>query len=151
MPREIQHQGFTISDDPARLDATAVHRFLSGVYWSENIPLSIVQRALANSFCVGIYLGDGAQVGLIRLITDRATFAYVCDVYVLPEHRGLGLSKAAMQFVTSHPELQNLRRWQLVTKDAHRLYAQFGFVPVSEPDRHMEKRDPEVYRRLAAQ
>lgn len=151
MPREIQHQGFTISDDPARLDAAAVHRFLRGVYWSENIPPDIVQRALANSFCVGIYRGDGAQVGLIRLVTDRATFAYVCDVYVLPEHRGLGLSKVAMQFVTTHPELQNLRRWQLVTKDAHRLYAQFGFVPVSEPDRHMEKRDPEVYRRLAAQ
>ncbi len=151
MPREIQHQGFTISDDPSRLDANAAHQFLRGVYWSEQIPLEVVQRALANSFGVGIYRNDGAQVGLVRLVTDRATFAYVCDVYVLPEYRGLGLSKALMRFVMTHPELQNLRRWHLVTRDAHGLYAQFGFMPASDLDRHMEKRDPDVYRRLAAQ
>jgi GNAT superfamily N-acetyltransferase len=147
MPHELIHAGYLISDDPARLDVGAVHAFLSLSYWARDIPRDVVARSLAHSLCLGIYAPDGAQVGLVRVISDYTTFAYLCDVYVLEAHRGRGLSKAAMRAYASHPRLQNLRRQYLVTQDAHGLYAQFGFVPIAQPDRHMEKRDPDVYRR----
>jgi GNAT superfamily N-acetyltransferase len=150
MPPEARHDGYLLSADPGLLQVDAVHAYLSRSYWAAGIPREIVARALANSVCVGIYAPDGAQVGLVRAITDRATFAYLCDVYVLEPHRGRGLSKAALHLLEAHPELQHLRRWHLVTQDAHGLYAQFGFVPTPQPDRHMEKRDPDVYRRLQA-
>lgn len=149
MPHELQHDTYLISDDPARLDVAAVHAFLSRSYWSEGIPRDVVARAMANSLCLGIYDGQGAQVGLVRVITDYTTFAYLCDVYVLEAHRGRGLSKAAMQAYGSHPRLQSLRRQHLITRDAHGLYAQFGFTAIAQPDRHMEKRDPDVYKRRA--
>lgn len=150
MPHELHHAGYLISDDATRLDAGAVHAYLSRSYWAEGIPLDVVQRALANSLSLGIYAPTGEQVGLIRIISDFATFAYLCDVYVLEPHRGHGLSKAAMKLLATHPRLQGLRRQQLVTHDAHGLYAQFGFVPVERPERHMEKRDADVYRRNRA-
>lgn len=150
MPHELRHGDYLITDDPARVDVDAVHAFLSRCYWAEGIPRDVVARALANSLCLGLYAADGQQVGLIRVISDYTTFAYMCDVYVLESHRGRGLSKAMMRAYTSHPRLQNLRRQHLVTQDAHGLYAQFGFVPLSKPAGHMEKRDPEVYRRSAA-
>lgn len=148
MPHELAHDGYLISDDPERLDVDAVHAFLTRCYWSEGIPREIVARALANSLCLGIYAPDGAQVGLLRTISDYTTFAYLCDVYVLESHRGRGLSKAGMRAYTSHPRLQNLRRQHLVTQDAHGLYQQFGFTLVGQPDRHMEKRDPDIYKRV---
>lgn len=148
MSYELQHDGYLISDEPARLDVDAVHAYLGRSYWAEDIPREIVDRALANSLCVGIYAPSGEQVGLVRLVTDYATFAYVCDVYVLETHRGRGLSKAAMNAVMSHPRLQGLRRMQLVTQSAHGLYARYGFNVVAQPERHMERRDPEVYKRL---
>lgn len=147
MPHELRHDGYLISDEPARLDVGAVHAYLARSYWSEGIPREVVARAMENSLCLGIYAADGAQVGLVRVITDYATFAYVCDVYVLEAHRGRGLSKAAMRAYETHPRLQNLRRHHLVTRDAHGLYEQFGFKRVGHPESHMEKRNPGVYQR----
>ena len=141
------HGTYTISDDPARLDVAAIHAYLKRAYWSEDIPREIVERAIPASLCIGAYEASGAQVGLARFISDYATFAYVCDVYVLEEHRGRGLSKAMMTMATEHPKLQGLRRWTLATADAHGLYAQFGFTPLSSPERLMEKLVPDIYRK----
>ena len=145
MPHQLAHAGYLISDDPARLDVSAVHAYLVTSYWAADIPREVVARSLANSLCLGIYAADSAQVGLVRVISDYATFAYLCDVYVLEPHRGLGLSKAAMQLLATHPRLQNLRRQHLVTQDAHGLYAQFGFKVLEHPGRHMEKRAARTY------
>ena len=135
---------YEISCDPARLDIDAIHEFLSGSYWAAGIPRSVVERALANSLCFGVYR-DGQQVGLARVITDRATFAYLSDVYILPEHRGQGLAKRVLAEVFEHPELQGLRRMLLFTRDAHTLYAKFGFTPLAHPERVMDLLDPDVY------
>lgn len=150
MPHESHHAGYLLSDDPARLDATAIHAYLTTSYWAAGIPRETVVRSLANSLCLGIYAPNGPQVGLVRVITDSATFAYLCDVYVLAPHRGRGLAKAALARLSTHPRLQNLRRQHLVTQDAHGLYAAFGFTPLTSPDRHMEKRDRDLYRRAPA-
>jgi GNAT superfamily N-acetyltransferase len=147
MPHESHHSGYLLSDDPSRLDVDAIHAYLTRSYWAQGIPREVVARSTANSLCLGIYAPDGSQVGLIRVVTDSATFAYLCDVYVLEAHRGRGLAKAAMAHLTSHPRLQHLRRQHLVTQDAHGLYSQFGFTVVATPERHMEKRDPLVYLR----
>ena len=137
---------YEISSDPARLDLDVIHRFLSeDAYWSPGIPRATVERAIKNSFCFGVYLPDGSQIGFARLVTDRATFAYLADVFVLPQHRGRGISKRLMEAILAHPELQGLRRWLLATRDAHGLYAQFGFKPLANPSRLMERHDPDVY------
>lgn len=143
--------GYHLSDDKAELQIEAIHGFLSTSYWSPGIPRWVVERAIAHSWCVGVYDPAGAQVAFARLVTDRATFAYLADVFVLPAARGLGLSKAMVDFLVAHPELQNLRRWILATRDAHGLYAQFGFEPMSDEQasRFMQRLDPDVYRRLA--
>ena len=143
---EQTHGAYLISDDPARLDPVAIHAYLSRSYWSENIPLATVQRALDGSLCVGAYLAEGAQVGLVRIISDYATYAYLCDVYVLDEHRRKGVARAMLAFTRQHPRLQGLRSWNLRTRDAHPLYAEFGFEPVSNPGSYMVLRFPEVYR-----
>jgi GNAT superfamily N-acetyltransferase len=135
-----------ISSDPARLDVAVIHRFLSESYWAKDIPLETVKRAIAGSLCFGAYL-DGAQIGFARLITDRTTFAYLADVFVLPGHRGKGVSKQMMEFMVAHPETQNLRRWCLVTRDAQGLYGKYGFTPLASPPRWMERYDGEVYQR----
>jgi len=147
---EIPHGSYVISDDPARLDVDAIHAYLSTSYWSPGIPRATVAQAVGGSFCLGIYAADGAQVGLVRVITDHATFAYLCDVYVLEAHRGHGLGKAAIQATMDHPRLQGLRRFNLVTRDAHGLYARHGFTAIAHPERYMEKLDPDVYRRAAS-
>jgi GNAT superfamily N-acetyltransferase len=141
------HGAYTISDDPARLNLAAIHSYLRRAYWSEDIPLQILERAIPASLCIGAYDESGAQVGFARFVSDYATFCYVCDVYVLEEHRGRGLSKAMMKMATEHPKLQGLRRWTLATADAHGLYAQFGFTPLSRPDRLMEKLVPDIYKK----
>jgi GNAT superfamily N-acetyltransferase len=141
-----QRDGFEVSDDPALLDLDVIHGFLRESYWAAGISREIVERSLRNSLCFGVYEGR-TQVGFARCVTDRATYAYVGDVFVLPSHRGRGLSKWLMECIGEHPELQGLRRWNLVTRDAQGLYAQHGFVPVQHPERYMEKLDPEVYRR----
>jgi GNAT superfamily N-acetyltransferase len=142
---ELHVNGYTVSDDPARIDVQAVHAFLRRAYWSPQIPLQVVARALRGSLCLGLYAPGGAQVGLSRLITDYATFCYVADVYVLEEHRGQGLSKAMMKVALEHPRLQGLRRWSLVTHDAQGLYEQFGFRLIAHPERHMERLNPQIY------
>ena len=147
MSRERQVGSYTVSDDPMRLDLQAIHAYLSRAYWSGGVPYEVVERAVRGSLCIGAYDRAGAQVGLTRLISDYATFCYVSDVYVLESHRGRGLSKAMLRLAIDHPLLQGLRRWSLVTADAHELYRQFGFVPVAQPERHMERLDPDIYRR----
>ena len=129
--------GYEISTDPERLDVDAIHGYLSRSYWAANRTRDIIARSLEQSMCCGLYF-DGAQVGLARVVTDRATFAYLCDVYVLEEHRGRGLSKWLMSVVRGHAELAGLRRWMLATADAHGLYRQYGFSELSKPERWME-------------
>jgi len=144
----LQENGFTVSTDPARLDVDAVHAALAQSYWAEGIPRDTVERGLRGSLCFGLYAPEeegGRQVGLARVVTDAATFAYLCDVYVLPEVRGRGLGKLLMRAVVEHPDLQGLRRFSLVTRDAHELYRQFGFVEIKNPDRHMEIVRPGLY------
>ena len=138
---EIRHGDYLITDDRAKLDAVTIHRYLSEEsYWAKGITLEIVQRSLDHSLCIGVYLSAGKQVGLARVVTDYATFGWLCDVFVLPSYRGAGLGKALVTAVLSHPGLQTLRRVALGTLDAHALYAQFGFTPLAEPQRHMERR-----------
>ncbi|HEU0300369.1 MAG TPA: GNAT family N-acetyltransferase [Longimicrobium sp.] len=140
-----------LSTDAAEMDVDAVHAYLSGEsYWAAGIPREVVERAIRHSLCFGVFDGD-AQVAFARVITDRATYAYLADVYVLPPYRGRGLSKWMMEAALAHPELQGLRRWQLVTKDAQGLYARFGFAPVAHPERHMERTDHGVYARPSAE
>ena len=127
----------TVSSDPRRLDVGVVHGFLTQSYWSPGIPRHVVERAIANSICFGAFDGD-QQVGFARVVSDRATYAYVCDVFVLPAHRGRGVSKLIMAAIMAHPELQGLRRWTLFTRDAHALYRRFGFGDARYPDRLME-------------
>ena len=138
--------GCTISTDRSRLDVPLIHDFLSNSYWAKDIPLAVVQRAIENSLCFGVY-HDDRQVGFARVVTDRATFAYIADVFIIEEHRGRGLSKWLVQTILSHPDLQGLRRWMLATRDAHGLYAQYGFTPLKATDRWMEIHDPDVYSR----
>ena len=127
-----------ISTEKSRLDVTFIHRFLSEEsYWAAGIPLELVLAAIENSLCFGAYDG-GAQVGFARVITDYATFGYVADVFVAASHRGAGVGSELMAAITAHPALQRLRRWHLVTRDAQRLYARFGFQPLRAPERHME-------------
>jgi N-acetylglutamate synthase-like GNAT family acetyltransferase len=135
---------YELTADPARLDVDAIHAFLSKTYWSPGIPRHLVQRAIDNSLCFGILL-QGKQVAFARLVTDKTTFAYLADVYVLEEHRGKGLARRMMEAIKAHPELQGLRRMMLATRDAHDLYAKFGFKPLAAPDRMMELHVPNAY------
>lgn len=135
---------YEISTDPARLDVDAIHAFLTQSYWSPGIPRATVARAIANSLCFGVF-SQGQQVGFARVITDRTTFAYLCDVYVLEAHRGHGLAQQLMEHVMQHPDLQGLRRMMLATLDAHGLYAKYGFTALSAPERIMEVVRPNVY------
>jgi GNAT superfamily N-acetyltransferase len=133
-----------ISTDPDRLDLSLIHGWLSEQsYWARGVPLDVVRRAIAGSLCFGVYL-DGRQVGFARVVTDGATHAWLADVFILDEFRGRGYGKALVAAVVEHPDLQGLRRILLATKDAHGLYAQYGFAPVP-PDRFMERRNPNPY------
>ena len=151
MPEEWRRDGFLISTDPALLDLQVVHRWLSqSSYWVPGIPFDVVKRGIDGSLNFGLYAAGGKpQAGLARIITDYATFAYVCDVFVLDEYRGRGLGTWLMECVAAHPRLQSLRRWMLGTKDAHTLYEKTGFTPVAAPDRWMEKADADIYTRTA--
>jgi GNAT superfamily N-acetyltransferase len=135
-----------VTTDPARIDREMVYGFLSRSYWARGIPRDVLERALANSLCFSVFDGE-TQVGFARVATDRATFAYLADVFVLPAHRGRGLSKLLMETIVAHPDLQGLRRWVLVTRDAHGLYARYGFTPLAKVDGYMERWNPEVYLR----
>ncbi|MBC9879053.1 GNAT family N-acetyltransferase [Bradyrhizobium sp. INPA01-394B] len=146
MQTERLFPDYEISTDPHRLDVSVIHKFLAeDSYWSRGIPRSTVDRAIENSLCFGVYLG-AAEVGFARVVTDRSTFALLADVFILEAHRGKGLSKALMRLVVEHPDLQGLRRFLLLTSDAHGLYSQFGFEPIGSPSRFMEVLRPNVYR-----
>jgi ribosomal protein S18 acetylase RimI-like enzyme len=137
---------YAITTDVGKMDLLAVHEFLSNSYWAKGIPRETLERAIANSICFAVLKGT-ALVGFARVTTDRATFAYLADVFVLPEHRGRGLAKRLMDAVLAHADLQGLRRWVLVTRDAHRLYQQYGFKPLARAEGYMERWDQEVYLR----
>ena len=127
-----------IDTDKARLDLALIHDFLARSHWASGIPFDVMKRAIDNSLAFGLY-HDGGQIGFARVVTDHATFAYLADVFVLPEHQGAGLGKWMMQCVMAHPDLQGLRRMMLVTSDAHGLYARHGFAASRHPERIMEK------------
>jgi GNAT superfamily N-acetyltransferase len=143
---EIARQGeFVVSTDPSQLDVSLIHEFLSQrSYWAAGIPLEAVRKSIDNSLCFGLYQ-QGSQIGFARMVTDRATFAYLADVFVLESARGQGLSKWLLECILRHPDLQGLRRILLGTLDAHGLYRQFGFTPVAAPERFMELFCPEIY------
>jgi GNAT superfamily N-acetyltransferase len=134
-----------ISTDPTRIDVDAVHAYLTRAYWCEGISKDLVAKAIAGSLCFSL-LDGGRQIGFARVVTDKATFAYLCDVYVLEEYAGQGLGKRLMQSVQSHADLQGLRRFVLVTRDAHGLYKQFGFEPLQHPTSYMEIHHSTIYK-----
>lgn len=139
--------GYAISTDRNRLDIAMIHHYLSvESYWAQGIPVETVERSIRHSLCFGLYAGE-QQVGLARIISDCATFAYLCDVFILPAHRGKGLSKWMMATIHDHPDLQGLRRWMLGTKDAHGLYRQFGWtaIPDDVVPRFMQLHRPDIY------
>lgn len=136
---------YEISTERSRLDIDLIHGFLQSSYWARNVPRSVVERSIQGSLCFGAFHGD-QQVGFARVITDFATMAYLADVFVVPEHRGRGIAKMLMRAILGHPQLQGLRRLLLATKDAHGLYAQFGFQPLANPENFMTLHHPNVYR-----
>ena len=138
--------GFTISTEKEKLDIDVIHSFLNSTYWAEGISKETIRRSIEGSLCFGVFEND-KQVGFARMITDKATFAYLADVFIIEEYRGRGLSKWLMEVIMSHPDLQGLRRMVLVTKDAHGLYKQFGFTPLINVDRWMHILDTDVYKR----
>lgn len=135
---EAKRDNFTISTDSSRLDVNAIADFLSRAYWAKGRPRERIERSLENSLVFGMYDGE-KQIGLARIVTDYATFAWLCDVFIHDNNRGRGLGKWLMQTVHEHPDLQGLRRWILATRDAHGLYEQSGWIPLQNPERWMQK------------
>jgi GNAT superfamily N-acetyltransferase len=142
---EPRFRDFVISTDPKRLDLDLICNFLTNCYWAKGVPREIVARSIEHSLCFGIYDGSGAQAGFARVITDFATIAYLGDVFILESYRSQGLGKWMMECIMQHPDLQGLRRWILLTRDAHGLYKQFGFTPLQSAHRYMELHRPDVY------
>jgi len=145
MTQEWHRGGYYISTDKSRLDLAVIHNFLTTSYWAAGIPIETVKKSLEHSLNFGVY-EEGKQVGFARVITDYATFAYIGDVFILEDYRGQGLSKWLMQVIADHAELQGLRRWVLLTRDAHGLYRKTGFTEPVNPERYMEKIFPDVYK-----
>ena len=137
---------YSVSTDKAQFDVEMIYRFLTNCYWAEGVPRDVVKRSIDNAFCFGVFDRE-QQVGFARVITDRATYAYIGDVFILESHRGRGLSKLLMKAIMEHPELQGLRRWSLVTNDAQSLYQQFGFSPLSSPHNYMEFVNADIYKK----
>jgi GNAT superfamily N-acetyltransferase len=135
---ETHRDNFTISTDPTRLDVDAIADMLSRAYWAQGRTREMIARSLQHSLTFGLYDGS-RQIGLARVVSDYTTFSWLCDVFIHEDYRGQGLGKWLMETVHSHPDLQNLRRWMLATKDAHGLYSQFGWVPLESPERWMMK------------
>jgi GNAT superfamily N-acetyltransferase len=135
-----RRDGYLISTDRSRLDLEVIHGYLSESYWAAGVPESVVRRSIENSLCFGVYRGED-QAGFARVVTDRATFAYLADVFVLEEHRGRGIGKWLVEAIISHPDLQGLRRWMLATRDAHDLYRRYAFTELARPEIFMERRD----------
>jgi GNAT superfamily N-acetyltransferase len=140
MTRGWQRDGYLISTDASMLDLEVVHAYLSRSYWAAGVPEDVVRRSIENSLCFGVYRGE-EQAGFARVVTDRATFAYLADVFVLEEHRGQGIGKWLVEVILSHPDLQGLRRWMLATRDAHDLYRRYAFTELARPGIFMERKD----------
>ena len=146
-----RRDGYIVSTDRSMLDLESIHSYLSQSYWAASVPENVVRRSIEGSLCFGVYK-DEEQVGFARVVTDRATFAYLADVFVLEEHRGRGIGKWLVEVILSHPDLQGLRRWMLATRDAHDLYRRYGFAELRQPAIFMEidlsvfnaKEQPEV-------
>src|SRR5258707_6102751 len=144
MSETWQRDEYLISTDRSRLNVDLIHNFLSHTScWATGRRLEVVERSIESSLPSGIYKGD-QQVGFARVVTDYATFAWIADVFVLPEHGGRGLSKWLMEVMLAHPRLQGFRRWVLSTKDAHGVYERFGFIKLHRPERWMERPDPKM-------
>jgi GNAT superfamily N-acetyltransferase len=139
----VQNNGYRISTDPSELHLSVIHGYLERSYWAAGIPEEVVRRSIENSLCFGVYR-DTEQVGFARVVTDRATFAYLADVFVLEEHRGRGIGKWLVEAILSHPDLRGLRRWMLATRDAHELYRRYGFSELGRPEIFMEIVSPYV-------
>ena len=137
-PFEVHREGFTISTHPDRLDLDAITAMLSRAYWAEGRTREMIAHSLQHSLTFGLYNGT-RQVGLARVVSDYTTFAWLCDVFMLEDYRGQGLGKWLLETVHSHPQLGGLRRWMLATRDAHGFYKQFGWVPLTPPERWMMK------------
>jgi GNAT superfamily N-acetyltransferase len=135
---------YEILTDPSRFDLDLIYDFLRSSYWARNIPRGVVEKCIQNSLCFGAF-SEGQQVGFARAITDRATFAYLADVFVIPSHRGRDVAKLLIRAILDHPDLQGLRRFLLATQDAHGLYAKFGFQPLSHPEYFMSIHNPNIY------
>lgn len=144
VPADATRGAFAISTDPARFDLALIHDFLTHAYWARGIDEATVRHAVANSLCFGVFQGQ-RQIGFARLVTDRATFAYLADVFILDPFRGRGLAHWMLEVIMAHPDLQRLRRWLLATRDAHGLYRQFGFTALAAPARFMERYDADVH------
>lgn len=145
MKKKSSLENYLFSTDKRLLQTEVIHGYLSRSYWAENIPMETVKRSIEHSLCFGIYL-EGVQVGFARVISDFSTFGYLADVFVLEEHRGIGLSKKLMEFILAQPSLQGLRNFALMTKDAQGLYTQFGFRHLEDPSRFMARKVENIYR-----
>jgi len=142
----ITKDQYSITTDKEKFDIDVIHSFLSTSYWAEGIPKEVIRRSIGGSLCFGVF--DGVkQVGFARMITDKATFAYLADVFIIEEYRGRALSKWLMEVIMSHKDLQGLRRMMLATRDAHDLYRRFGFVPLTNVDRWMQIHNSDVYKK----
>lgn len=142
----ITKDQYSISTDKEKFDINVIHSFLSHSYWAEGISKEIIQRSINGSLCFGVFENE-KQIGFARMITDKATFAYLADVFIIEEYRGRGLSKWLMQTIISYPDLQGLRRMMLATRDAHELYRNFGFVSLTNADRWMQIHNADIYKR----
>ena len=142
----ITKNHFSITTAQEKFDVEFIHSFLTRSYWAEGIPREVIKRSIEGALCFGLFEND-RQIGFARMITDKATFAYLADVFIIEEYRGRGLSKWMMEVIMSHPSLQGLRRMMLATRDAHGLYEKFGFTALQNVDRWMQKHDPDIYKR----
>jgi N-acetylglutamate synthase-like GNAT family acetyltransferase len=148
MPHQITADAYRITDDKALFDIETAYGWISrDSYWAADIPRQTFERSIAGSLVIGAYDAGGAMAAMARVVTDRATFGWICDVFVDPARRGSGLGKSLMAYIKDHPDLQGLRRLHLATRDAHGLYAQFGFGPLTGAEKWMEIRDPDIYQR----
>ncbi|MDO6777013.1 GNAT family N-acetyltransferase [Shewanella sp. 3_MG-2023] len=143
--QQLGNKGYVISTDQNKLDISVIHGFISQSYWAKGMPITVLAKAIEHSLCFGVFTDEDQQVGFARLITDRATFAYLADVFITDLHRGIGLSKLLIETVISHPDIQGLRRMMLATRDAHGLYAQYGFLPIDNPEILMQIWRPNIY------
>ncbi|WP_100643711.1 GNAT family N-acetyltransferase [Alteromonas facilis] len=138
--------GFFITTEQAKFDMDVIHRFISNSYWAEGMPRALLEKAVKNSWCFAVLTSDNTLIGFARLITDKATFAYLADVFILPDYRGKGLSKWLVDTIVSQPEVKGLRRMMLATYDAHSLYEQYGFKPIERVETLMQIWQPDIYK-----